>query len=250
MKTSITLVLLLALLRLSISACTYWGPCQKFVITNRHTGKPVFNASVTVFKDNQVFRNLKTDSQGIGYMYCYGGKFRLVVKHESYIGFDEQVDLSSERDSYITLELSARKYPRISIVEKERERYFFRTTLSSVMIPQTVQATHSSDDLSTFSCHFKHQTRKSAKDESNNEKVFNELLVYPNPLSAGNPLYIESKFDGKKIIVVYDMLGNEVWRDEMIYHYNLQQWLKPGFYVIKVIDAKNDDVAVQKLKIE
>jgi hypothetical protein len=77
------------------------------------------------------------------------------------------------------------------------------------------------------------------------EISFDELKVYPNP--TADFFQINNGLNIKKVIV-YNMFGKEV---KSFYHYNNAQHdvndLRPGMYIVKMMDEKNKVIKSVKL---
>lgn len=73
------------------------------------------------------------------------------------------------------------------------------------------------------------------------------LSVYPNPVSNGK-LYIVTKFNLSKQIVIYNVLGNTILSETLSgKELNISK-IKPGIYIIKI--TENNVTATRKLIVK
>ncbi|TYB79911.1 T9SS type A sorting domain-containing protein [Bizionia myxarmorum] len=73
------------------------------------------------------------------------------------------------------------------------------------------------------------------------------LSVYPNPVSNGK-LYIATKFNLSKQIIIYNVLGNTIMSETLSgKELNISK-IKPGIYIIKI--TENNVTATRKLIVK
>lgn len=70
------------------------------------------------------------------------------------------------------------------------------------------------------------------------------LSLYPNPMSNGK-VYITSKNDGDKEIIIFDILGKKVLQTMLSSRELSISYLTPGVYIIKI----NEDNATATRKL-
>jgi hypothetical protein len=75
----------------------------------------------------------------------------------------------------------------------------------------------------------------------------NGLTMYPNPLS-GNTLYLTSTANAAMSIEVYDLLGKEVLKANVVNNAVNVAKLTAGVYVVKIIE--DGKIATRKLVIQ
>lgn len=245
MKNKITLLVAALCCVCYAIGCPYVGPYQAFSITDRSTNTPLSGVKVSVYYENNLERYQTTDSTGSFRLRMYGGvSMRIVIKYDGYIGLNQKFNISEDNNMHFDVRLSEVKNPKVRIHEYER---FVRTPAYRGNTDDQIMMSQNADPAFTsFACKLKHEHRKAALYIE--DKVFNEMLVYPNPVSSGTTMFVESKFDEKKVLALFDMSGVELVRREIIYHQTIETaQLKPGIYIVKIIDARNDDVKTQKL---
>jgi hypothetical protein len=254
MKKMITL-LLAALCCAQVSfACIYMGPYQKFIVQDRDSNLPLTGATITVLYQNKPVRQITLDSSGFFYTYLWAEdiSYKLVIKHEGYIALSQSLHVSDENNMEIKVWLSPVKRARVLVREIERPRFRRQYALTPLQVEENRTKSINSDEAyHTMSCNMKHLNRKDETLMAKDGKQFNEVVVYPNPTVSGSQVYVESKFDESKLLVIYNLAGLEVLRTEIVYHTLIEtSGLNPGLYILKVIDVKNDDVVTQKFLIQ
>ncbi|OYX82139.1 MAG: secretion protein [Flavobacteriales bacterium 32-34-25] len=78
-------------------------------------------------------------------------------------------------------------------------------------------------------------TAQEAKTQTNpnNPSVIEGLNLYPNPVSTGR-VYISTKNDGEKEIIIFDLLGKKVLQTQLNSRELNISNLTPGVYIIKI----------------
>lgn len=249
MKKMITLFIAVVCNTFITMACPYIGPSQSFTIRDRKTSLPLAGATITLLFENKPVRHITTDSTGTLYIYLREESYKLMIKLDGYLGVNQTLKVSEDHDMTIDVWLSMVKRPKMMVREYERYRWISRKQIN---LQENLSMSISSDPVYTsFACNMQHLNRKDETLLSGNNRVFNDVLLYPNPAVAGSPVFVESKFDERKVLIIYDMSGAELLRSEIVYHGMVEtSMLKPGFYILKVVDAKNDDVVTRKLLIQ
>lgn len=252
MKKTITLFAAILCCQIWAMACIYMGPDQTFTIRDRLTNLPIQNATVTLVFENKPVRTKTTDSTGNCYTIVYPLTYSLSIKCDGYIALSQELEVSGSKDMIITVWLSVTKSARVVVKEIERYAVRYLTESTEAHLEENIHNSMASDPLyHTFACNMQHLNRKDVTNQSKDGKIFNEVLLYPNPCASGLPVYVESKFDENKTLIVYDLSGAEILRSDIVYHSKVETAaLKPGLYILKVIDFGNDDVVTQKLLIE
>lgn len=249
MKNMITLFVAIVCCLPFTKACPYIGASQSFTILDRKTSLPLIGTTVTLLLENKPIRYFKTDSSGKFHTYLWENNYMLVVKHDGYVGVNQQLNVGEDRDMTIDVWLSVVKKPKVVVREYERYK---RTRIIQINVLENLNKSISSDPLyNTFTCNMQHFNRKDETLMSKNDKLFNDVLVYPNPAESGSPVFVESKFDERKVLIIYDMAGAEIMRSEIVYHGMVEtSLLKTGLYILKVVDIQNDDVVTRKLLVQ
>lgn len=84
-----------------------------------------------------------------------------------------------------------------------------------------------------------------SQDNINNGLVYPKiegLSIYPNPVSHGKAyVYITSKNNSSKKIVVYNVLGKQVWAVTLTRKELDISGLSPGIYILKITENKTSE---------
>lgn len=73
------------------------------------------------------------------------------------------------------------------------------------------------------------------------------LSLYPNPVSSGK-VYVTSKNDSEKEIIIFDVLGKKVLQTNIRNRELNVSSLSPGVYIIKISEAES--TAIRKLIVK
>lgn len=74
--------------------------------------------------------------------------------------------------------------------------------------------------------------------------IIEGLSIYPNPVMNGK-IYISSKYDLEKDIIIFDVLGKKILQTHLISKELSIPDLTPGVYIIKISEQNNS--ATRKL---
>ncbi|MCU0421473.1 MAG: T9SS type A sorting domain-containing protein [Bacteroidia bacterium] len=238
------------------NSCPILSTSQTFYITDAKTKLPISNVSIKVFYDDEISRLLKTDSLGMAkcWLYC-DDKIKLILKHDSYPVFETKITFSKDYSIGISIVLSKKGKGNVYVTKLDSIRKFRGCQLTIIKREHSTKISNQisnqiSDDhcFHDFACRMEHADRSYEQKILGGSKLFNKILVYPNPVTSGVDVCIESKYGDKKRLLLTDMSGNILMDEWIVFHFKIQtSRLSAGMYVIKIIDEKADDVTVAKL---
>lgn len=251
MRTLITLLMAL-LFAHAVNACCIAISRHTIKITDANTGKPVVNAALTLLDKSKILRTFNSDTAGtIRFSYFEDKELTLIVRHADFNTFETKLKFSEEKRMSIIILLSNNGKSDM-VVKDENTKTSGRGYLQNTRVYNTLQEQQTNDiSFNAFTCRIKHADRDFESYLFGNDRVFNELLVFPNPANRDGTLYVESKFGGNKFLHIYNLSGTLMYSSEIVFHTSINlSVLTPGLYIVKIIDSKNDDVTVSKLLIK
>lgn len=99
--------------------------------------------------------------------------------------------------------------------------------------------------LTVFFCSLSLKAQENKQQANPNApSVIEGLNLYPNPVSTGK-VYISTKNDGEKEIIIFDLLGKQVLQTKLSSKELNVSNLTPGVYIIKI----NEDNATATRKL-
>jgi len=251
MRTLITLLMAL-LFAHAVNACPIYYQ-QNFQIIDAATNKPISNVSLTILNKKTIVRHFYSDSNGKVTSRIYSDeKLNLVVHHERYNRFETTVQFHESRMNYV-IKLS--NTGKSKMIVKESEERTMRTISCYSRgnpVRNNLQAQQAQDiTFNTTTCRFAHADRLFESYISDDDRLFNSMLIYPNPANRESQIVIESKYGETKLLRIYDLSGTLIYSGEIVFHALINPaYFTPGMYIVKIIDSKNDDVTVSKLLIK
>lgn len=234
------------------NSCPILSTSQTFYITDAKTKLPISNVSIKVFYDDGISRLLKTDSLGKATCWLYyNDKIEVVIKHDSYPVFQTKISIDVDYNMGISVTLYKKGRGKVyvtkldSVVRRNMNSRIIKSSIYTNQIANQISDDHCFHD---FACRMEHADRSYEQKILGGSKLFNKILVYPNPVTSGVDVCIESKYGDKKRLLLTDMSGNILMDEWIVFHFKIQtSRLSAGMYVIKIIDEKADDVTVAKL---
>lgn len=246
MKTLLLPVLLLFCIH-AARACVVISPERTISVTDRDTRKPIRDVKITLEEDGMIVWQGMTDSTGKFRFRGFHDTHRLRISHPEYLAFVTKLKLDYDYILQAVVQLSKTKRHLIHITETPVLRKVVIYKQASA--PNTQADTYTDDCFNKLNCTVQHYSRKAVQEQNPATKILNKVLVYPNPVSGG-VLYIESVYDSRKTLLVYNIAGTEVLRSEIVFHQTIDtSQFPPGIYFIKVIDEQHDDVTVKKIVV-
>jgi hypothetical protein len=249
MKTLFTLFVLVASTIQSAFACPIVVYSTPVHVYNKETLQGIPDMEITVWRDGKLDSRTKTDSTGKAQLVLYSGEY--LIKFSSIHYASTSYKVSIERNKRKSIDAYFSNKSKTQIKEHVREVVYARNTpIKNTNVIPELDLSLDPDYHALGHCKMTHQARAAAKQQHGATNVFNELLVYPNPL-RGTYLNIESKYDGNKLLLIYDLSGKEVLRSKIVLHQQLDvSKLEKGIYFLKVIDEANNEVSTQKVVIQ
>lgn len=247
MRTLLLLTLFTFCLK-TICACPR-PPYRNITVIDRTSQKTIPNVQITLEENGKIIEQAITDSTGTLDFWGYDETFRIRISHAEYLAFVTTLRTNANCHIYVTVQLSKNKRNIIRIKEIQRIRIAASDEIFTSAKANLNADVTKDENFNKSTCMMQHYSRKAMQTTKPGTHLFNEVLAYPNPVTEGI-IYVESKFDTNKILVIYNLAGNELLRTEIVLHQSIDtSQLPPGIYFLKVIDEKNDDVTVKKIVI-